>query len=92
MKYPKVEQCVSPFDNYVNGHFIIKTDEYDMYQSYGSNIAMWNKVQQQWILDPIYWNKHSVNSKYRNKFMEMTTKDIMRRIQNNEILFTNLNE
>lgn len=72
-----------------NGNFITK----EVFQSYDSLIVeriTWSdsvKIR----MDEHYWNYSSTTSKYRNKFLGLTTKETKAKIDSGEIQLTNLN-
>ena len=75
--------------NKIANQFIIYQDDQVFFQSYDSMIAM---VQDHYIeLDANYWNYSKTTSKYRNKFLNMTTKEIEKAIKDGSIFLTNLN-
>jgi len=85
----KVENMTSNNGNKIANQFIIYQDDQVFFQSYDSMIAM---VQDHYIeLDANYWNYSKTTSKYRNKFLNMTTKEIENAIKDNTILLINLN-
>lgn len=42
-------------------------------------------------LDSVYWNYSKTTSKYRNKFLDETTKETEKKIKSGEYILTNLN-
>ena len=75
--------------NKIANQFIIYQDDQVFFQSYDSMIAM---VQDHYIeLDVNYWNYSKTTVKYRNKFLNMTTKEVENAIKNGLITLTNLN-
>lgn len=85
----KVENMTSNNGNKIANQFIIYQDDQVFFQSYDSMIAM---VQDHYIeLDAKYWNYSKTTSKYRNKFLNMTTKEIEKAIKDGSIFLTNLN-
>ena len=75
--------------NKIANQFIIYQDDQVFFQSYDSMIAM---VQDHYIeLDVNYWNYSKTTVKYRNKFVNMTTKEVENAIKNGLITLTNLN-
>ena len=81
---------VTQFDNKKN-QFRISTDEGWYFQSYNSIIIFIprnGKTQ----LDENYWNYSKTTSKYRNLFLNSTSKEIQERIKSGEYILTNLNK
>jgi hypothetical protein len=60
------------------------------FQSYDSIIAKVNK-RDEIILDEKYWDYSRTTSKYRNDFLNMTTKEIKQQIEDGRIRLENLN-
>jgi hypothetical protein len=89
----KVENMTSNNGNKIANQFIIyDTDNNSTYfQSYNSIIIQ--KIENECFiyLDEKYWNYSKTTSKYRNKFLNMTTKEIENAIKDNTILLINLN-
>jgi len=87
----KVENMVGSNGNKVPNQFIIEDDEGRVFfQSYDSIIVKveFNKIE----LDEKYWDYSATTSKYRNKFLEMTTKEIKEKIKSGEIVLSKLND
>ncbi len=98
----KVSNMISSKGNTVANQFVI-TDEgrgalgnfikRETFQSYESVIAVrtvWpdeTRVE----LDSIYWNYSKTTSKYRNIFLNETTKETQKKIESGEYKLTNLN-
>ena len=89
----KVENMTSNNGNKIANQFIIYDDDNDCtyFQSYDSIIVQ--KIENECFiyLDEKYWNYSKTTSKYRNKFLNMTTKEIENGIKDNTILLINLN-
>jgi hypothetical protein len=87
----KITNMVSANGNKVPNQFIIEDDAGRIFfQSYDSIIA---KVESNRIeLDEKYWNYSTTTAKYRNKFLEMTTKEIKEKIKSGEIVLSKLND
>ena len=84
---------VSNINNRPN-QFIIENGKETYFQSYESVIAkiIDNGFNPDIIyLDQKYWNYSKTTSKYRNIFLNMTTKEIEKLIKNGDIQLTNLN-
>lgn len=87
MTPPKVEQ----FEN-VKNQFIIKTDEGEYFQSYNSVIAFVpNHPGGNPILDEKFWDYSKTTSKYRNKFLNMSSKEIKHALDVGAFVLGNLN-
>tara|TARA_B110000977_G_C10624312_1_gene317515 strand:- start:213 stop:485 length:273 start_codon:yes stop_codon:yes gene_type:complete len=85
----KVENMTNNNGNKIVNQFIIYQDDQIFFQSYNTMIAM---VQDHYIeLDANYWNYSKTTSKYRNQFLNMTTKEIENAIKNGLITLTDLN-
>jgi len=85
-----VFNMISNKNNTIPNQFIIhdKGDKY--FQSYSSMICKIDK-NGKISLDSQYWDYSRTTSKYRNMFLNMTTKEIQKGIKDNEIELTNLN-
>jgi len=74
----------------IKNQFIIKNNDGVYFQSYDSIIVFIDnngKVK----LDEKYWNYSTTTSKYRNRFLNETSKETMRKIRSGEYEFANLN-
>jgi len=60
-----------------------------MFQSYNSNIAFITDGYV--LLDKNFWNYSRTTSKYRNIFLNETTKETLKKIESKEYILTNLN-
>tara|TARA_R110000822_G_scaffold230324_1_gene362457 strand:+ start:835 stop:1101 length:267 start_codon:yes stop_codon:yes gene_type:complete len=87
----KVENMTSNNGNKIANQFIIYDNDCTYFQSYDSIIIQ--KIENECFiyLDEKYWNYSKTTSKYRNKFLNMTTKEIENAIKDNTILLINLN-
>lgn len=74
----------------VANQFIIRDGKRIIFQSYDSIIAVIECGRI--TLDKNLWNYSRTTSKYRNEFLEMTTKEVKRCIKSGEILLDNLNK
>lgn len=73
-----------------NNQFRIITDEAVIFKSYTTNIAA--KLNDGSILlDAEKWNYSQTTSKYRNQFLNLTTKETEKMIASGEIKLVNLN-
>jgi hypothetical protein len=88
----RVTNMTSTKGNTIPNQFIINGG-YDgnmYFQSYKSMIAKVDKFGKI-FLDEYYYNYSRTTSKYRNMFLNMTTKEIEKGIKDNEIELVNLN-
>ena len=86
----RVENMVSSKGNTIANQFIIDDNNESFFQSYKSMIAKIDKFGKI-FLDEYYYNYSRTTSKYRNMFLNMTTKEIEKGIKDNEIELVNLN-
>ena len=85
----KVINMTSPNGNPVPNQFIIQDDGETYFQSYSSVIV---KIKNgRVLLDETYWNYSRTTSRYRNAFLNMTTREIEAKIKSGEFELTNLN-
>ena len=97
-----VQNMTSSNGNKIANQFIITdkdTNEY--FQSYNSMIAKKvyinidfgnsNNDKMQILLDKKYWNFSNTTSKYRNKFLNETTKETQAKIKSGEYKLVDLN-
>ena len=75
--------------NKVANQFIITDKGAVTFQSYDSIIAV--IVDGEIFLDSVFWNYSKTTSKYLNKFLNMTSKEVKQDIKNESILFADLN-
>ena len=97
----KVQNIESNNGNKIANQFIIIDDDGNkFFQSYNSVIAKiglsktWLKDQDfepKIYLDQKYWNFSNTTSKYRNKFLNETTKETMAKIKSGEYKLVDLN-
>ena len=89
----KVQNMKSNKGNLVPNQFTFKdSNSYVYFQSYDSIIARVDLTKHDLIrLDSKYWNYSKTTSKYRNKFLDMTTPEIKKAIKNGTIILTDLN-
>ena len=71
----KTQNMTSPRGNKVPNQFEISDETYLWFQSYETIIARINKRTRQITLDLNAWNYSTTTSKYRNKFLGMTTQE-----------------
>ena len=81
---------VSQFEGAKNQFEIEDNDGNVFFQSYNSMIAMVS-FDGKIYLDSYYWDYSKTTSKYRNRFLNMTTKEIKEAIKEGKITLTNLN-
>jgi hypothetical protein len=70
--------------------FIIRTEEKAVFQSYNSIIAEWHRNGTV-ILDQHFWNYSKTTSKYRNMFLNETTLETRKKIENGTYKLAKLN-
>lgn len=80
---PKVEQMHSTAGNPVANQFIIYDDNTIYFQSYDSIIV--KKFAGKVYLDETYWNYSGTTTKYRNIFLNETTKETKRKLSQGNI-------
>ena len=85
----KVENMVSSNGNKVPNQFWITDNNADYFQSYKSMIA--KREDGIITLDCNYWDYSVTTSKYRNKFLGRTSKEIKQGIKDGSLLLDNLN-
>ena len=101
-----VINMISSRGNKVLNQFIIKgytiqmpddTYQGDLFQSYKSNISFIayecgnTGAIRKVFLDENYWNYSNTTSRYRNQFLNHTTKEIKDKIKSGEYILTDLN-
>jgi hypothetical protein len=90
MKY-KVINMESSQGNKVPNQYIIDTPGKLIFQSYKTIIAMKDYQNGKIYLDKRKWNYSTTTSKYRNIFLNESSKETLKKIQNKEYILTNLN-
>lgn len=75
----------------VANQFIIKTDYATYFQSYDSIIARRENRTGKISIDKNYWNYSSTTSKYRNQFLNETTEETQKKIDDNTYILCDLN-
>lgn len=87
----QVSNLVSDSGNNIANQFSIRTSKGSYFQSYDSMIAFvpYHGIIQ---LDSNYWDYSRTTSKYRNRFLGLTTDQIKQRIKDKTIKLTNLNK
>ena len=91
----KVKNLISNSGNPVANQFIIEHQNHIYFQSYESIIAKKSNVGTSLYyvqLDKKFWNYSKTTSKYRNQFLNETTKETQAKIDNGQYMLTNLNE
>jgi len=89
-----VKNMTSNNGNKVPNQFIIEDDNSTYFQSYNSMIVKIEdngSLPDKVYLDEVYYNYSRTTSKYRNIFLNMTTKEIDNKIKNGSFILTNLN-
>jgi len=89
----KVTNFTNDKGNKIPNQFCISTPEYLMFQSYNSNIVKttFEYGKRVVYLDEYYYNYSKTTSKYRNKYLGETTKEIETKIKAGIYILTNLN-
>jgi len=90
MTQTKVRNMQSPNGNDVPNQFIIESPEGRIFQSYASVIALIKPNGDVW-LDESDWDYSPTTSKYRNIFLNETSKETVAKIKSGEYELTNLN-
>ena len=85
----KVEPMKGNSGNAVANQYIINDNGRVSFQSYDSIIA--TIIDGEIFLDSVFWNYSKTTSKYLNKFLNMTSKEVKQDIKNESILFADLN-
>lgn len=86
----KVSNMKSSSGNKVaNQFYLTDNDGNDYFQSYNSVIA--KRSRGQIYLDEYYWNYSKTTAKYRNQFLNETTKETERKINDGTYTLINLN-
>lgn len=86
----KVSNLESSRGNLVPNQFEIRTDEGVFFQSYNSMICFVPRVGKT-LLDEYYWNYSKTTSKYRSVFLDESTIETKKKIEDGTYLLTNLN-
>ncbi len=90
MKAPTVTNMTSSNGNKVANQFLIWTEEAQYFQSYQTIIAKRDN-EGNIYLDKNRYDYSVTTSRYRNKYLNMTTKEIEKKISSGEIILTDLN-
>ena len=91
----KVKNLISNSGNPVANQFVIEHQNHSYFQSYESIIAKKSNAGTSLYyvqLDEKFWNYSKTTSKYRNQFLNETTKETQAKIDNGQYILTNLNE
>jgi hypothetical protein len=89
-----VKNMTSNNGNKIANQFIIEDDNATYFQSYESMIVKIEdngSLPDKVYLDEVYYNYSKTTSKYRNIFLNMTTKEIDNKIKSGLFILTNLN-
>ena len=91
MKNLQVSNFISDSGNNIANQFSIRTNKGKYFQSYNSMIAF---ISYDGLikLDSKYWDYSRTTSKYRNRFLGLTTDQIKQQIKDKTIKLTNLNK
>jgi len=90
MKNLKVKNMISNNGNEMPNQFIINTPKATYFQSYKSIIV--KQTAKKTILDRYYWNYSPTTSKYRNQFLNETTKETEQKIKTGVYTLADLNK
>jgi len=83
-----IQNLTSSNGNKVPNQIVIRNETLRIFQSYDSIIV---KVEDgQVYLDETYWNYSKTTSKYRNRFLGDSTKEIESKIKSGEYILTDL--
>jgi len=94
----RVQQFMSEYNNPIPNQFMIGGTEWIdgqehhgvTFQSYDAKIAFRDNDGKVW-LDEKYWTYSRTTSKWRNRFLNSTTKDTLAKIKSGEYTLANLN-
>ena len=97
---PKVKNMISPNGREIPNQFIITTDNSEIFQSYDSTIAIkfptpatfTESGHYSTLLDINKWDYSKTTSKYRNIFLDESTKETQAKIDRGEYQLTDLNK
>ena len=96
----KAHNLTSPKGNKVPNQIVITTEDKKIFQSYGTTIAIRDRVafnpdglakNANVLLDRYYWNHSRTTSKYRSIFLNETTKETEAKICDGTYTLTILN-
>jgi len=85
----KVRNMISPNGNTVPNQFTIYDNGNEYFQSYNSVIV--KKEDNKIFLDKQTWNYSVTTSRYRNIFLDESTKETQKKIDSGEYILTDLN-
>lgn len=85
----KVDNIRNANGRKVANQFVIKTDDGQWFQSYGTIIAGFTK--EGLVFDKDYWNYSRTTSRHRNNFTGLDTQETKKRIKAGEIKMMQLN-
>lgn len=88
---PKIERMQTPRGAEAPDQFTIETKDFTVFQSYATTIAVKCKKTGKVVLDEYAWNYSKMTSTYRNRFLDMTSKEVKAAIESGEIKLTKLN-
>lgn len=73
----------------VPNQYVIRLDNCDVFQSYETVIAIRDYDLDEVYLNKEYYDYSKTTSKYRNKYLELTTKEIEQKIKSKEFVLVN---
>lgn len=83
----KVQNMTSNKGNIIKNQFIISGNDWELFQSYNSPIAL-KKDGKVYLFEN--WNYSKTTTKYRNDFLRESTKETLKKIQNKEYILVDL--
>ena len=90
----KAKNIISDRGNPITNQIIITDTKKDRetFQSYNSIIAIKDYKKGKTTLDEYYWNYSRTTSKYRNLFLNETTKETVKKVKDGIYKLANLNK
>ena len=90
----KASNIISDKGNPITNQIIItdKKKDTETFQSYNSIIAIKDYKKGKTTLDDYYWNYSRTTSKYRNIFLNETTKETVKKVKDGIYKLANLNK
>jgi len=85
-----VQNMTSSKGNKIANQFIITSNEGETFQSYNSTIVQ--ITSKGTFLDANFWNYSNTTSKYRNLFLDETSKETAKKIKEGVYKLINLNQ
>ena len=85
----KVENMRSPQGNSITNQFILRGNDFEVFQSYDTVIAI--KYKGKTYLDETCWDCSTTTGKYRNLFLWEKKAETMKKIKSGKYILANLN-